>query len=105
MRSLGYLLISISLAISLVNFYWSFLRFPIYRFLGKEYFHRSGLPLMGSLFLLAALYFYSTPTVWVLAVVSALLDTGGLLWFLATIIWVAGKKDSRYDGPSDDKES
>ena len=54
----------------------------------------SGIPLLGSAFVVLALFLYSGNTIlfW-LGITLALLDTGGIHWFIGTMIYasVTGK--------------
>jgi hypothetical protein len=84
----GYILFALGALISCLNFYLSFLRYPLYRLLGREYRWESGLPLFGSLFLVVAVVLLrESPGFFWGGLALALLDTGGLHWFLAVIIW------------------
>ena len=74
-----------------INFYLSFLRYPVFlRGEGKkeEYRHASGFPLVGSALVAAALVFGDFDH-WIFwsGIVVALLDTGGIHSFLATVVW------------------
>ena len=79
--------------ICVVNFYLSFLRYRIFLLRGgrkSEYKWTSGTPLIGSLFVLVGL----TPeTRWILiaGLILILIDTGGLHWFLGSMLyqWIA----------------
>jgi len=75
----------------LLNFYLSFLRYPIYRLSGgckQEYRWVSGAPVLGSLFVgLGLIYHYGTNWMLILGFALILIDTGSLHWFLATIFY------------------
>jgi len=75
----------------LLNFYLSFLRYPIYRLSGgdkQEYKWVSGAPALGSLFVgLSIISPYVTNWMLISGVVFILIDTGGLHWFLGTILY------------------
>lgn len=83
-------------AISCLNFYLSFIRYPLHRWRGKprsEFRWISGFPLVGSLGLVIGLVLMRfsrgvlpTPLLAV-ALVIAVLDTGGIHWFVATQVW------------------
>jgi hypothetical protein len=89
---IGWALISFAALIAAMNFYLSFLRFHVHRFMGWEYRWVSGAPLLGSIALLVAYLFLPQPlTLW-LAVPLSVIDTGGILWllltvFLMTFVW------------------
>jgi hypothetical protein len=86
----GYLLFSVATFIAMANFYLSFVRAPLYRLLGRKCLHVSGIPLLGSLFLSAAIFFIErTILTWTVAAILLLIDTGGLLWLLLTVAWMA----------------
>ena len=78
----------------LVNIYTSWLRYPIHKYVFKkpddEFKFVSGIPLLGSVFIVLALFLYSGNAIlfW-LGVVLALLDTGGIHWFIGTIIYAS----------------
>jgi hypothetical protein len=83
-------------AICLVNFYLSFLRRPLFVLRGgkKEDFRwSSGIPLIGSLIVVLTLVF-ARPDVWLMipGAFLAAIDTGGIHWFLGTMLWHAQKK-------------
>ena len=71
----------------LVNFYLSFLRYPLFKLRGRESQYRwvSGFPLIGSLLVVAALVIGGfRGWLFVLGLVLATIDTGGLHWFVGT---------------------
>lgn len=74
-----------------LNFYLSFLRYPLHRWAGKkkdEYRWSSGVPLLGSLFvLLSLLARWQTPWISIVSILLILIDTGGIHWFAATMIY------------------
>jgi hypothetical protein len=73
---------------SLLNFYLSFLRYPLYKFLRREYRWESGIPLFGSLFLATGVaLLWSNAAVFWLGVVLVAIDTGGLPWFIGVMLW------------------
>lgn len=78
-----------------LNFYLSFMRFPLYRLRGREseYRHVSGAPVLGSFLVVALLIPRALPT-WarIAGLVLAALDTGGLHWFIGVTVWHAVKK-------------
>ena len=95
--TIGYLLFSLATLIAIVNFYLSFVRAPIYRCLGLECQHVSGIPLLGSLFLIGALVAAeASGLAMALAIALVLLDTGGLIWLLLTFSWMALRRQKRF---------
>ena len=86
LSTLGYLLFTVAALVAVLNFYLSFIRPLIRAWLGRECGHVSGIPLLGSLFLIAALVCVQHTTLtWVLATALVLIDTGGLFWLLIII--------------------
>jgi hypothetical protein len=76
--------------IAVANFFLSFLRAPIYKLLGRECRNVSGIPLIGNLFLLVAMFLVDRTTVaWMIAMTLILIDTGGIVWFLVTVSWMS----------------
>jgi hypothetical protein len=78
-------------AVAVLNFYLSFIRYPVFRWFwfDWQYRHISGIPLLGSVFLVpAAVYFGVTWTPWLLAVALCLLllDTGGVVWAVPILL-------------------
>ena len=82
-----------------LNFYLSFLRVPLLRRRGvplQEIQHVSGAPLLGSLFVLVGLpAVYAVPGLLPLGIVLMLIDTGGLHWFLGTMLFMAIRRPSQ----------
>jgi len=76
-----------------LNFYLSFLRYPIHKIGGgnkSNYRWVSGLPLIGSLFVAVSLLkYWHTTWVFVSAIILIAMDTGGIHWFLVTILYHA----------------
>jgi hypothetical protein len=75
--------------VSVVNFYLSFLRYPIHRWKhsAESYRHVSVIPLIGSLLLLLALLrFHSIAWLSNSAIALILIDTGGIHWFLISLV-------------------
>jgi hypothetical protein len=75
-----------------VNFYLSFLRYPLHRLRRRPETHRfvSGIPVFGSAMVLAALIMGPLPE-WAVAAAWILIavDTGGIHWFIAVLAWAA----------------
>ena len=87
---LGYFLFILGTCISLLNLYLSFLRYPLHKLLGWEYQRVSGIPLFGSFFLVVAALLLRNSPQWLRASLGiALIDTGGLHWFLGIMLWYA----------------
>ena len=90
MRWLAYALFGVGGAICAVNLYLSFLRYPLYAWRRKVDVYRrvSGLPVLGSGLVLVALILGQPPTWAVTAgVMLAVLDTGGIHWFIGAMAW------------------
>ena len=74
--------------ISCLNFYVSFLRFPISKVYGLECKNISCIPVVGSLLLIVSAAFLSdSPILFWGGLIIALLDTGGLHWFAGILSW------------------
>lgn len=78
-------------AVAVINFYLSFIRYPIFRWVwfDWQYRHISGVPLIGSVLLVpAAVYFGVTWEPGLLAVALSLvvLDTGGIAWAVPILV-------------------
>jgi hypothetical protein len=77
--------------ICVVNFYTSWLAYPVHKFIFKrteKFQFSSGFPLLGSLFIVLSLTFYQySMFVFWAGVTLALLDTGGVHWFVGTLIY------------------
>jgi hypothetical protein len=95
-KILGYMLFAVGFFICSFNFYLSFIHYWVYYLLGKEdrYQWSSGFPVFGSLFLLVSLAMFSPPW-WlvVLGIIACLLDTGGLHWFVFSVLWYNKSED------------
>lgn len=79
-----------------LNFYLSFLRYPLHRLGGgsKESYHWvSGFPLVGSFFVaIALLKYWHNTGLFVAAMLLIAIDTGGIPWFLGSILYQAVTK-------------
>lgn len=85
---IGYSLFGAAILVALLNFYLSFLRAPLCSWLKKDVKHISGFPLVGNLFLIAALGCVDhTSFTWALTLAILALDTGGIPWFILTMLW------------------
>ena len=84
-------------AVSLLNFYLSFLRYPLYRALGRShegYRHVSGLPLIGSLAVwIGAPFIRAYPIPMWIALALSLLDMAGMHVFLIVLVVAARKSN------------
>jgi hypothetical protein len=88
MKYLLYIIFAMGSLISLLNFYLSFLRYGVYKLLKKECKWESGIPLFGSLFLFVSLMFlYKNLWILILGIALILIDTGGILWFVAIMTY------------------
>ncbi len=91
MEIIAYMLFGLGGFFCLLNFYLSFLRYPIYRLAGgdkQEYKWVSGAPALGSLFVGFSLISpYTTNWMLISGVALILIDTGGLHWFLAIMFY------------------
>ena len=84
----GYGLLALGGFVCALNFYLTFLRYPLHRLRGQPFRWVSGFPLVGSLFVVPCLWWLPLLS-WAfwLAVVLAVLDTGGLHWFAGVLLW------------------
>ena len=93
MEIIAYILFGLGGFFCLLNFYLSFLRYPIYRLLRgdkKQYKWISGAPILGSLFVgIGLLSLYETKWILILGLALISIDTGGLHWFLVTMFYYA----------------
>jgi amino acid transporter len=87
----GWLLLSLGGFISLLNFHLSFTRYLYHRLRRRrkeEYRFISGFPFIGQLLCLLSLLFFDTPSYpQLIAIIAALLDTGGFHWFIGALLW------------------
>jgi len=100
----GYALLFVGGFVCLLNFYLSFVRYPIFWLRGHQdqYKFISGFPLVGSLAVAMSLFWlYDIVWIFAMAIVFILLDTGGIHWFAGVVLyeWLFGKKE---DGETDD---
>lgn len=85
-EAIGWVSIGLAALIGALNFYLSFLSGPLHHLRGLKSQSNSGLPMIGSIFLLVALVcLWSVKTAWITAGLIALIDTGGLPWFAAVM--------------------
>jgi hypothetical protein len=98
MRSAQFAIFGFGIIVCALNFFLSFVRPVWVRIVERksEYRHVSGLPLIGSLATVAALIFFHLPYwAWIPGFALAVLDTGGIHWFIVTMVW---KADSNATG-------
>jgi len=75
-----------------VNLYLSFVRYVLLRVARRpaEYRFESGIPMLGSLLVVACLASFQLPNwTWIPGIVLAVLDTGGIHWFVGTMAFRA----------------
>ena len=89
--AIGFFLLALGALVSFINFYLSFVRYPIHRFIGgshENYKWVSGIPLLGSLMLWFSIpCLMAYPSLKWFAVVVSLFDTGGIHWFFASLFF------------------
>jgi hypothetical protein len=93
----GYCFLGLGGLISCVNFYLSFLRYPLHRLLGgkkEDYRWISGFPLFGTLTIVGLPFLPRSIWLSFLALVFLLIDTAGIPWFIIAV-W---KDDSFWRG-------
>ncbi len=83
-----YLLFALGAWICLLNFYISFIRTSLLTALGRSPRRVSGFPLFGSFVLaIIAATFWEKRGLALTALAIAALDTGGIHWFLGSLLW------------------
>jgi hypothetical protein len=86
----------------LINFYLSFLRYPLHRLCGlsrESYRWESGIPIFGSLFVGLSLFgLYTIPWMLPTAITIMAVDTGGLHWFIGVMIYQSFHEKRQKDG-------
>jgi len=88
LQVIGSILFYFAAFIAACNFYLSFLHYPLYRLIGKEYHWNSGFPAIGTIALvLSVIAHHASPYILERAAIVALFDTGGLPWFAAIMFW------------------
>jgi hypothetical protein len=97
--NLSWILFGLGALFCLINFYISFLRYPLHRLRGlsKESYHWvSGFPLVGTLCVALSLGgLHEVPGMIPAVIVLILMDTGGLLWFIGVMIFQSVFNKSR----------
>ncbi len=85
-----YLFFAVGAWLSLLNFYISFIRMRLLTALGRSPRRVSGFPLFGSVILvIGAVQFWDRRGLALTALAIAALDTGGIHWFLGTLLWMS----------------
>ncbi len=78
-----------------MNFYFCFLRYPIFRWRGgaeSEYRHHSGIPVIGTIVLLCAAWLFfrvERQELFYASLIVTGFDTTGPQWFPVSIVWNA----------------
>lgn len=89
--TLIWILFGLGALLSVTNLYLSFLRHPLHRLRGlpeESYYRVSGFPLFGSLFIaLSLIGLRDIPAMIPVAIVLMLIDTGGIHWFIGSMIY------------------
>ena len=103
MISARFFILGLGSLVCIANFYLSYLRYPLFLLTGRkaEFRFVSGFPFVGSLMVVACLIFFRLPCWSVIAgIVLALLDTGGIHWFIGSIAWHSMRNEphKRTDG-------
>lgn len=92
LRILAFVLFALGGLICLLNFYLSFVRYPLHRLRGRPadtYHWVSGFPLVGTVFVAVALALGLRDGAWLIAsLVLIALDTGGPLWGVPYVAWM-----------------
>ncbi|MFC1542880.1 hypothetical protein ACFL4M_03220 [Pseudomonadota bacterium] len=74
-----------------LNFYISFLRYPVHKLLGRSedsFQWVSGVPLLGTLLVFVAFILLSeNPLFFWSSILLVLIDTGGPLWFAGSVLY------------------
>ncbi len=85
---LAYAALVLGAAISLLNFYLSFVRVPLLRVCGRSPRFVSGIPHCGSMLLVvSAALLWPARLSALSALALAALDTGGIHWFFGVLLW------------------
>jgi hypothetical protein len=88
--ALAWIAFALGALLCLTNFYLSFLSYPLHRLRGlpkESYCWKSGFPLFGSFCVGLSLFgLHTIPRMLPTAIVLIVIDTGGIHWFLVSII-------------------
>jgi len=101
MAAIGFALFAIGTLVTLCNFYLSWLRPLVHLLVGgtrETYKWVSGIPLFGSVLLWISVPLLPSDLLRWIAAILSLFDTGGIHWFIATMIWT-GQLGSLMRGP------
>jgi len=102
MLVVAYFLLGLGGLICAINIFLSFI-LPLIKMLRRrESRTASGFPIVGSFMVVVALVGHSFPA-WLrwMSIVLALLDTGGIHWFLGTLIYAKCRSRSSHGGSND----
>ena len=101
MSAIAWFAFALGALLCIINFYLSFLRYPLHLLRGlprESYRWSSGIPLFGSLFVALSLFgLHARPGMLPAALGLIAIDTGGIHWFVGTMIYqsVYGKVTGR----------
>ena len=87
LATLGYILFALGAIISIMNFYLSFLRYPLHRVRhGKDAEYRwvSGIPLFGILSVIGLIHIPKSLLLNISTFLLLIIDTGGIQWFVVS---------------------
>jgi hypothetical protein len=97
MALIGFALFGLGAFLTIANFYFSLLRYPVHVWRGgtrENYRWESGIPVFGSLFLWVSAFCLTTQPIFMwLAIGLSLFDTAGLHWFLGVMLYQCFKED------------
>lgn len=87
------ILLSVGVFISVINFYLSYLRYPLHVIRGggkDDYKWVSGFPLAGTLFIVLALVLdgLERPIILYVGLFALLIDTGGVIWLIGQGVYL-----------------
>jgi len=82
MHFILYISITVGIILSVINFYISFLA----KYIEKNKIG-SGIPILGSLLLFISLFFIKNELIFYIITIFVLLDTGGIHWLIASILY------------------
>lgn len=89
--AIAWIAFALGALLCVTNFYLSFLRYPLHRLrrLPREsYRWSSGIPLVGSLLVALSLFrLHAVPGILPAAIALIAVDTGGIHWFIATMVY------------------
>ena len=89
--TIAWILFGLGALLCLINFYLSFLRYPLHRLRGlseESYQWMSSFPVFGSLFVaLSLIGLHKVSGMVLTAIVLILIDTGGIHWFVILMLY------------------